>query len=281
MCQMDFHHRDISLGNVLMLDKAVKTLKFKVQRYEADLLPLKDESKDELVTLLLEQMSMDRTSDIALEVEQLLGDLGISDMCTGFVIDGDMAVDWKTYFTSRHYGSTAVSSCISFVFFDLILYLVQGTPRFMSPELLSSESYLQSPMDDLSSFYYVGQWAAAYNNEFGKNGSKIHELRALLPAGRESREAATSSISKIVETDTSLYTPFLTRSAPFLRKWNSSLLKLRHTWTVIESQALAEGLTGQGAHDFFVPQFHQFALRGVLLYLRLLVEFRDELQKPM
>lgn len=109
MCQMGFLHRDISINNVLMLDKPSKRMKFEVRRYDA--LALKNVARDELVELLLKRMSMDRTSDIISEVERLLGELGTSDMCTGFVIDGDLAVDWRTYLASPK--ARVVSLCLS------------------------------------------------------------------------------------------------------------------------------------------------------------------------
>ncbi len=115
MCQMGFLHRGISISNVKILTKVSKTLRFKVRRDETDPPPLKDVARDELVEFLLKRMSMDRPTDLAMVVEGLLDDLGFSDMCTGFVVGGGLAIDWKTYFTSPHLGSMAVSLYPCFV----------------------------------------------------------------------------------------------------------------------------------------------------------------------
>lgn len=107
MCQSDYQHRDISIGNLVMLDKAVKTLKFKFDR-----LTNTENSEWADVEEALGEIGMDCTVDTVALFEELLNELEISDMCMGFVIDGDMAIDWKTYFLSPHDGSRSVSLTI-------------------------------------------------------------------------------------------------------------------------------------------------------------------------
>lgn len=64
-----------------------------------------------------------------------------------------------------------------------------------------------------------------------------------------------------------------------LRVWHLSLDQLKRALDIMETQA--NGLPPKKVGDLLVPQFHRFALAGVVLYLRLLVAFRDELQKSM
>lgn len=153
----------------------------------------------------------------------------------------------------------------------------------MSSSLLYSTSdprqYIHSPIDDLFSFFYVGQWAAVHNDEYPTNSQNVHSLRRQLDGTLQSRESATSDIASLTRSD--IYTPFIAQSAPILREWKSSLEELKRVWAMVELQAREEKLTGTEASDFFVPQFHKFSLRGVVLYLRLLAKIQDKLEGRM
>ncbi|KAF5378967.1 hypothetical protein D9757_009088 [Collybiopsis confluens] len=125
MCQMGYQHRDISIGNVLMTDEPIEGAHFQID--------------------ILDDASA--TRDVRLNILSLCKELNISNRCTGFVIDGDMAVDWKFCFeeSPSHTGDKA------------------GTYQFMSDTLLEAQAqeldYWHSPIDDYYSFYYVAQWA--------------------------------------------------------------------------------------------------------------------------
>jgi len=41
-------------------------------------------------------------------VKQLVVELGISDECTGFITDGDLAIPWKNCFSREHRGTMSV-----------------------------------------------------------------------------------------------------------------------------------------------------------------------------
>ena len=42
-------------------------------------------------------------------VEELVAELGISDECIGFIIDGDLATSWKDCFSEENQGTKSVS----------------------------------------------------------------------------------------------------------------------------------------------------------------------------
>ena len=85
-----------------MMDDAVTTQPFKI---------LKNENRTvEDITKALEDLKVDFSVKTTLE-DQLIGnlhDLGITDKCLGFVIDGDMAIKMDDYFNKEHPGSRSV-----------------------------------------------------------------------------------------------------------------------------------------------------------------------------
>ena len=104
MCQSGFQHRDININNVLMLDTRIPMAKLQyVQTDQPD------------VEVALENIP--NIKELVDELTALIKDLGISEECSGFVIDGDMAIDLKEYFQSSHDGSRSVSESMFYIFF--------------------------------------------------------------------------------------------------------------------------------------------------------------------
>jgi len=95
--RMGFLHRDISIGNVLMLDPAVKMGPF----------------ADETLEQSMAQLSFQEKTELAGYVALLKGvieKLGPQDMCRGFFIDGDMAASLEDCFTQRRMGEKSVGT---------------------------------------------------------------------------------------------------------------------------------------------------------------------------
>ncbi|KAF9071337.1 hypothetical protein BDP27DRAFT_525929 [Rhodocollybia butyracea] len=119
MCQKQSQHRDLSIGNILMVDEAIECKPFDIP------------NPDKVQTGIL----------------KVCRELKVDTACNGFVIDGDMAVDWRHYFTKE---DTATKSV--------------GTTEFMSDDLLiNDQDYIHSPLDDYRSLYYVAQWACVFH----------------------------------------------------------------------------------------------------------------------
>jgi len=78
-------HRDVSIGNVLMTDKPVKGKEFGIPE------KFRDHVKS------LDPEAVDAIEKLCRRVEKLVKELGISDECTGFVTDGDLAISWERY----------------------------------------------------------------------------------------------------------------------------------------------------------------------------------------
>src|ERR1700753_73999 len=84
-------HQDISIGNVLMVTKPVKQREFEVpEQFLEHLSVMEDKEAVSEIRTLCER------------VKELVVELGISDECTGFVTDGDLAIPWKDCFSEEN-----------------------------------------------------------------------------------------------------------------------------------------------------------------------------------
>jgi len=168
------------------------------------------------------------------------------DKCYGFVIDGDMAIDWRTYFGEKHDGSNS------------------GTAEFMSKALLEpNDGVIHSPVDDYWSFYFTAQWACVFRQallgEAEGDPKKLEYLRSLL-AGGLLREIATNKIVDEILNESS-YGSFLTSLQSFLSDWNQALKALLRDWQKEELQANPEEVFQAGA-------FRRYADQGLLSFLK-------------
>jgi hypothetical protein len=96
MLRKGFLHRDISIGNVLMLDPPVTMRPFEVRSMEQLMVQLSLQYEDELA----------RHANL---LEDATEKLDFSDKCHGFLTDGDMAASLEGYFTPRDTGEICVS----------------------------------------------------------------------------------------------------------------------------------------------------------------------------
>jgi hypothetical protein len=58
---------------------------------------------------LQDQKAVEAIKELCKEVEDLVGKLGISDQCTAFVTDGDLAISWREYWTKERGTTKSVS----------------------------------------------------------------------------------------------------------------------------------------------------------------------------
>ena len=96
MLRRGFLHRDVSIGNTLMLDPPVTRKPFQAQTIEE----------------LMERLTLRYEGDLAAYaklLEDVIKKMGDLEECHGFMIDGDMAAKLEGYFTSRDTGEASVS----------------------------------------------------------------------------------------------------------------------------------------------------------------------------
>ena len=91
-------HRDVSLGNTLMTNEPVKRKKFEIP-----------EQFDDHIGSLQNQEEVEAIRKLCRRVEELVAQLGISDQCTGFITDGDLAISWKHCWTEERRAAKSVS----------------------------------------------------------------------------------------------------------------------------------------------------------------------------
>jgi hypothetical protein len=104
LIQKGYLHRDISIGNVVMVEDAVQTDPFEILKNESWNKSVED------ITEVLKDLKFDSSTKVGLEdkLNDTLFRLGITDMCQGFVIDGDLAIKMADYFNKAHPGSRSV-----------------------------------------------------------------------------------------------------------------------------------------------------------------------------
>ena len=105
LIQKGYLHRDISIGNLVMMEDAVTTKAFRILKKEGE------NATVENITEALQDLKIDSSSNATWEdkLSAALLELGISDKCQGFVIDGDMAIKMSDdYFKKDHPGFRSV-----------------------------------------------------------------------------------------------------------------------------------------------------------------------------
>jgi hypothetical protein len=149
----------------------------------------------------------------------------------------------------------------------------QGTDQFMSDGLLKSarlnKSYLQSPIDDLWSFYYVAQWAAVYNDTMYSDPKSIpadlSELRDFIAGDQRARALGRQTVTGPT-LDPCEYGQFLVNCSPFLREWELKLNQLTSDWRRDNVASITNG----DRYTSHYPYFRRYTDRGVLELVQLI-----------
>ena len=145
---------------------------------------------------------------------------------------------------------------------------MQGTYEFMSDGLLDAAKYccdyLQSPIDDLYSFYNTLQWAVVFHNqEFADKDNLVppylNGLRENLLGDQSNRSFATSKITNRLPLRPHVCGSVVANCRPLLRAWISELQDLESDW--MECQYALE--RQKTVAEIYVSLFTTFAVRGV------------------
>ena len=166
---------------------------------------------------------------------------------------------------------------------------IQGTYEFMSDALLDTldipKDHLHSPIDDLDSFFFTMQWAAAFND--GASG-KRHDTREIqrfrdMISGRD-RAKATIMVLATLDPDRRStleeYGSFFAHSLYVLTPWIRKLADLRRKWGKSVTDE-AEDLDDEEKEKFLRSSFLVWGYRGVAEYLELVYENRALLQEEV
>ena len=157
---------------------------------------------------------------------------------------------------------------------------MQGTYEFMSDGLLDAAryccDYLQSPVDDLYSFYHTLQWAAVFHNQ--EFADKDIFVPPYLKGLRENLlgDYRSSTTLKIIDHSTLRprdYGSVVANCQPLLRAWNLELQNLRADWKDCQ-YALEEQKTKA---EIYIPLFLTFAVRGVAVLAELVHKYTKDM----
>ena len=103
MIQKGYHHRDISIGNIVMVDEAIKTEIFDIIKTDTK---QDDDATD--IAEMFKALKIDPSATWDVKLLATLKDLDITDKCRGFLIDGDMAIKMAGYFDGERNESRSV-----------------------------------------------------------------------------------------------------------------------------------------------------------------------------
>ena len=141
-----------------------------------------------------------------------------------------------------------------------------------------SEPYLHSPVDDLESFYYTKQWAAARNEGYSTGKHQTDELEVLqvrLSGSVDNRSQATLLVHRIRlnNEDVQKFGAFLAKLHPVLKEWYTSILALMKSWRTVK-----DGADGTGdVSRYYVRHALLFAYRGVADFFKIVHKYRESL----
>ena len=139
-----------------------------------------------------------------------------------------------------------------------------------------SRDYLQSPVDDLFSFYYTMQWAVVFHDqEFAAKDIPfdLKILRENLLGSRNDRCLTTNEITSPSSLRPHECGSFVARFQPLLRAWYWELQGLKADW----KDCLYE-LEGQETNaEIYIPLFSTFALRGVASLAELVYKYTKDM----
>jgi len=157
---------------------------------------------------------------------------------------------------------------------------MQGTYEFMSDDLRMAlwtmDPYLHSPVDDLFSFGYTVQWAAAFNDGASgrkHDGTKIQRFREMIADDR--RGDAVMLLGRLAPS-LAEHGPFFVQSLVLLVPWWTKLSALARDWSFAMEHT--DALKGKDKEERLRLNFLTFGYRGVGEYFELVHEHRASLQ---
>lgn len=154
---------------------------------------------------------------------------------------------------------------------------MQGTLEFMSHTARvafdTPARYLQSPLDDLESFYWVALWAALRNKSVDMEKLTSDEIRwrKAICGNTQERLSLTVEIGANRDAeDLQKFNPVLRDTWPMFKTWWTKLQQRRSKWSTlqkVEVQATSK-----------IVQFDFYAIVGVHDFLDILIEQRARMK---
>ncbi|KAH8085407.1 hypothetical protein BXZ70DRAFT_956972 [Cristinia sonorae] len=249
-----YMQRDVSLGNLYWLPKPTEMPPFILDLARLTQ-PLGGASLA-MAPLLL----------YAERINQAVKSLGISTQGRGFIADGDHSMKLEGYYSKMQSAD-----------------MISGTRQFMSANSLlamkNNKAYLQSPVDDHQSLYFVAQWAVLRNTHFLH--TSVSTAEELMRSAIEVDRQLVPTLMKEALPDLNKFTPISQDWIPILVEWRNSLDQLGVDWSRALKRIgnVEETRPGEPLPEVeLLSLSHQFALRGVCEVLEIMVRHRPRLE---
>ncbi|TCD62006.1 hypothetical protein EIP91_007624 [Steccherinum ochraceum] len=228
-------HRDISIGNVLLLKWPTVMPPFTIQPIGAE-----------------ETQNVDKVRDA-------VNKLGVRDKGRGFVTDGDLCSKLEDHFSVERRSST-ISGTLEFL------------SRKAYTAVTAKKPHTQSPMDDLWSFFWVAIWSVVFNKHLEQQrATEETELQSRFktPESRETIMDILDVYSSIQREWTP--TPLLRDWEPILYDWYKKLVSLQDDFT----RAFFDPRVYNADRSRIISVFQEYALKGVADVMEIFDKHKD------
>jgi hypothetical protein len=137
--------------------------------------------------------------------------------------------------------------------------------------MIEDTEYLQSPLDDLESFFWLACWAVLFNDcKANEKRSKV-ETKWQQSLRNADSDAKRSFVGRLTETTPSNgWSQILTEFHPLLRAWWGVRIELQEDWKITVTDEVLEKMSCTSRKQFLLYHFHRFALAGVKKVLSVL-----------
>ena len=146
--------------------------------------------------------------------------------------------------------------------------------RFLLRAAELKKRYMQTPVDDMMSFFHTAVWAAAYGKDRKKSLCE-DRLRNAIRDHYDHRDSTTSSVLVEGTLDSNDYSDTILTLIPFLSDWHKSLQDLARSALVISKrQEQPDAISS-------LLDCHIFAFQGVAALVKALDLHRDEIENRL
>ncbi|KAJ7727972.1 hypothetical protein B0H16DRAFT_1894329 [Mycena metata] len=218
------------------------------------------------------------SAQIGKDINALIEKIEIGSNCAAFVTDDDLAVQWATYFDDEHKHAPRFVSTERATPSRRRNNKYQGNPRVSLPlhrAMLENTKYIQSPADDVQSFFWVMLWAVLFNNMDQKRCPREVAWRAEMEGAdvrakgdftaRLNREEFDPEFSGVK------YSAVGVQLFPLLQAWWRKQRELEADWGKVLREA--KRISPESHARFHLHHYHWFALRGVKEFLEIMDEY--------
>ncbi|KAK7033675.1 hypothetical protein VNI00_012675 [Paramarasmius palmivorus] len=264
-------HRDVSINKVRCLKQPVESFKISIPTNNSRLekkdalvdrgdvsRPETSNSQDAADIFKLLETARSSTSGYAERIKEAFLKLGVKDEYNTVLtdIDGDIAAKR----------------------IDSKMYIPSGTPEFMSFRLHiameDADPHLQSPVDDLHSFFWVVMWAVMFNANLKnvvRSKQEKHWQERL--AGRACNRMAVPA-DMASHRHRSDHSPIFKQMVGVLLEWYRTIEKLASDWL---EEVLAREPDEDPDNGWYPTHFHLYAYRGAAELLELMLKYQHTL----